>query len=48
MPNFKELLKSQSWHGDVEFINENIFNHKQFKSLQKEIINAIFKKLSSY
>ena len=41
IPNFKEILKPQSWDDDVEFINENIFTNKSFKPFQKEIINSI-------
>ena len=40
-PNLKEILSPKSWDDDVVFINENLFNNKGFKAIQKEIINSV-------
>jgi len=40
-PNLKEILSPKSWDDDVIFINENLFNNKGFKPIQKEIINSV-------
>ncbi len=40
IPNLKELAKPQIWDEDVEYINHKIFGYKEFRPMQREIINA--------
>ena len=40
LPNLKELSKPQPWDEDVEYINKKIFGYKDFRPMQREIINA--------